>query len=328
MKTPPADDTLATMRTLTLLFLLSFCFGSSADAVEVVVQSAHTAPITDLVFTGQGSLLISGSDDGTARIWDAHTGRLLRLIEAHAGGVSGLAISHDDKYLATVGKDGYAKVWSIESGELIRQNPFKDSVTSISCSPIAPECVVAAGSQVFVLPLDPAQQTRSLGAFNPMALRCMPDGKHIAVSSMMGSALSLIDASSGQTVAQTKTKLPLSRLRTTGTDIFGTTYYDVLAFDGAAPGLSAKGSAKSKDSIGGFDVDSSEHVIATVYGESMPTWQGGLVTPSKPLALPTSIYQAAAFNASGGQIAFGDASGSLYIVDRATGKGACTHAYR
>ena len=187
---------------------------------------------------------------------------------------------------------------------------------------------MAAGSQVFVLPLYPAQQTRSLGAFNPMALRYMPDGKHIAVSSMMGSALSLIDASSGQTVAQTKTKLPLSRLRTTGTDIFGTTYYDVLAFDGAAPGLSAKGSAKSKDSIGGFDVDSSEHVIATVYGESMPTWQGGLVTPSKPLALPTSIYQAAAFNASGGQIAFGDASGSLYIVDRATGKGACTHAYR
>jgi WD40 repeat protein len=319
-KKPISDAaTLVSMHRLTLLFLLSYCLGS-ANAVEVVVQSAHTARITDLAYTKQGSLLISASDDGTARIWDAKTGHLLRLIEAHAGGVSGLAISYDDKYVTTVGKDGYAKVWSIESGRLIRQIALTDSVTSISCSPIAPECAVAAGSQVFLLPLSPAQQVRSLVQLNAMALRYMPDGKHIAVSSMMGPALCVIDSSSGQTVTQTKTQLPLSHLRTSGTDIYGTTNYDVFSFDGAAPGLNIKGAAKSKNSIGGFDVDGSGHVIAAVYGESMPTWQGDQVSPSTPLLLPGAVYQSVVLDASGSQMAFGDASGSLYIVDRATGK--------
>lgn len=307
------------MHRLTLLFLLSFCLGN-ANAVEVVVQSAHTAPITDLVYTKDSSLLISASDDGTTRIWDAKTGRLLRLIEAHAGGVSGLAISYDDKYVATIGKDGYAKIWSIESGLLIRQNALADSVSSVSCSPVAPECAVAAGSQVFLLPLNPAQQVRSLGELHPMALRYMPDGKHIVVFSMTGSALRVIDSSSGQIVTQTKTELPLSHLRTSGTDIYGTTNYDVLSFDGAAPGLNAKGTAKSKNSIGGFDVDASGHVIAAVYGESMPAWQGDQVSPSTPLLLPGAVYKSVALNASGNQIAFGDASGSVYIVDRVTGK--------
>jgi WD40 repeat protein len=307
------------MQRLTLLILLSLCFGN-ANAIEVVVQSAHTAAISDLVYTKQGSLLISASDDGTIRIWDAKSGRLLRLIEAHAGGVSGVAISYDDKYVVTAGKDGYSKVWSIESGRLIRQNALGESITSVSCSPISSECAVAAGSQVVLLPLDPAQPTRRLGQLNPTALRYMPDGKHIAVSSMMSPGLRLIDNSSGQVVAQRNTQLPLSRLRISGTAIYGITNYDVLSFSSDDPGLDIKGTVKSKDSIGGFDVDSSGHIFAAVYGQSMPTWQGDQITTSKSVSMPPAVYQSVALNVSGDQMAFGDASGSLYFVDRATGK--------
>jgi WD40 repeat protein len=307
------------MNRLTLLLLFTFCLGS-ANAVEVVVQSAHTAAITDLAYTKQGSLLISASDDGTIRIWDAKSGRLLRLIEAHAGGVSGLAVSYDDKFVVTAGKDGYSKIWSIESGRLIRQSALADSITSVSCSPVASECALAAGTQVFLLPLDPAQQTRSLGTLNPIALRYTPDGKHIVVSSMMSPGLRLIDNSSGQVVAQRNTQLPLSRLRTSGTTIYGITNYDVLSFSGDDAGLGIKGTAKSKNSIGGFDIDGSGQIFAAVYGESMPAWQGDQITTSKPVPMPSAVYQSVALNVSGNQMAFGDASGSLYIVDRATGK--------
>lgn len=313
------NATLVPMHKLTVLLLLSFCLGN-ANAVEVVVQAAHTAPITDLAYTKGGTLLISASDDGTARIWDPRNGHLLRLIEAHAGGVSGLAISFDDKFVATIGKDSYAKIWSIESGQLVRQELLLDATMSISCSPVAPECAVAAGSRVLILPFNASQQVRSLGELNPMALRYTPDGKYLVVSSMMGSALRVVDSSSGQTVAQTKTPLPLAHLRTSGSDIYGSTNYDIFSFDGIPPGLKVKGTAKSKDAIGGFDVDSSSHVIAAVYGQLMPTWQGDQVSSSAPLQLPMAVYQTVALSDSGNQMAFGDASGSLYIVDRSTGK--------
>jgi WD40 repeat protein len=306
------------MRRVALLLSLLFRLGT-ANAVEVVVQSAHTAAITGLAYTKQGSLLISASDDGTTRIWDAKSGRLLRLIEAHAGGVSDLDVSFDDKYVVTAGKDGYAKIWSIESGRLIRQNALGDSITSVSCSPIAPECALAAGSRVALLPLDPAQEVRNLGELHPIALRYMPDGKHIAISSMMSPGLRLVDSSSGAIVAQRDTQLPLSRLRTSGTAIYGATNYDVISFSGM-PRLDVKGAAKSKASISGFDIDGSGNVFAAVYGESMPIWQGDQIIPSKPLLLPSAVYKSVALNSSGSQMAFGDATGSLCIVNRATGK--------
>src|SRR5947207_11348972 len=136
-------------------------------------------------------------DDGTARIWDAKSARLLRLIEAHAGGVSSLAISYDGKHLPTAGKDGYAKLWSIESGSLIGQNALGESVTSVSCSSIAPECAVAAGSRVVILSLNPVRPIRKLEGLNPVALRYMADDKHIVVSSS-SRHLQLIDGTTGR----------------------------------------------------------------------------------------------------------------------------------
>lgn len=306
------------MQRLTLLIALSCCL-VKANAVEVVVQSAHTAAITDLTYIKQGSLLVSSSEDGTARIWDAKSGRLLRLIEAHAGGVSALAISSDDQEIVTVGKDGYAKVWSLESGALIRQNSFGDSVTSVSCSPNGPECVVATGSRVVLLPLNPAQQAHSLGEFNPIAVRYLPDGKHIAVSCRRSPGLRLIESVSGQTTAQRNTLLPLSHLRTSSSAIYGTTNYDVLSFS-VASGLNEAASAKSANAINGFDLDGSEQVYAAVNGQSIPRWKGGMLTVSSPLILQSGVYTAVALNASDGGIAFGDAGGSLYIVDGTTGK--------
>jgi WD40 repeat protein len=158
------------MHSLKLLFVLSL-WAVNACAVEVVVQSGHTAAVTDVAYNKDGTLLISASEDGTVRIWSSSSGHLLRLIEAHAGGVSGLAISYNDKYVVTTGKDGYAKIWSIDSGELVRQNAFGDSITSVNCSPIAPQCALASGTRVVLLPLDPTRQIRTLDGLIPTALR-------------------------------------------------------------------------------------------------------------------------------------------------------------
>lgn len=53
------------------------------------------------------------SIDGTVRMWDSRTGRLLRVIHANDMRVSSIAVSNDGNLLATGSIDGSVKIWSI-----------------------------------------------------------------------------------------------------------------------------------------------------------------------------------------------------------------------
>ena len=64
----------------------------------------------DIAYSPDGSLLATASLDGTARVWDARTGRPLRAIE-HPEGVSNVAFSPDSRSLATLDFGGTIRVW-------------------------------------------------------------------------------------------------------------------------------------------------------------------------------------------------------------------------
>src|SRR5207244_5095530 len=70
-----------------------------ATGRTVAVLTEHTLVIQDLAFSPDDRLLATASLDGTARIWDAHTGRPLRLLE-HPDGVENVAFSPDGRSVA------------------------------------------------------------------------------------------------------------------------------------------------------------------------------------------------------------------------------------
>jgi WD40 repeat protein len=78
----------------------------------------HEAPITSAAFNRTGSLLATGSEDGTARIWSAATGTLERSI-SHPPEVSGVAFSSDYRYIVTAGTDKTARIWDVATGEAV-----------------------------------------------------------------------------------------------------------------------------------------------------------------------------------------------------------------
>ena len=74
---------------------------------------AHHDVINGVAFSPEGRFLATGSQDGTVKIWDAATDRLLRLIRANQGQVGEVTFHPDGKTLASAGEDGSVKIWEV-----------------------------------------------------------------------------------------------------------------------------------------------------------------------------------------------------------------------
>jgi WD40 repeat protein len=76
----------------------------------VAVLTAHTRQVQDLAYSPDSALLATASIDQTVRIWDAHTGQQLRVLD-HPDAVNNVAFSPDGQSLATLDFDGTIRIW-------------------------------------------------------------------------------------------------------------------------------------------------------------------------------------------------------------------------
>jgi WD40 repeat protein len=90
---------------------------------EIAVLSGHTAQVTSVAMTADGAKIVTGSVDGTVRIWDAATGRVLHVLSSDGEPVRSVAVTPDGRRIvAGVGiygaqHHGSARVWNAENGE-------------------------------------------------------------------------------------------------------------------------------------------------------------------------------------------------------------------
>jgi WD40 repeat protein/tetratricopeptide (TPR) repeat protein len=84
--------------------------------------------------TPDGGYIITGSDDKTARVWDAHTGAQLGVLGGHEWEVTAVAVTPDGGYIIT-GSSGYAiVVWDARSLTRVRELNHFRGVSSIAIS--------------------------------------------------------------------------------------------------------------------------------------------------------------------------------------------------
>lgn len=87
----------------------------------------HTLPIKALHFSSDGEKLVSGSDDGTAKVWDVNTGKELFTIHGHTGSVKDIRFINNGTTLLSGGSDGIIMQTNMdESGiteEVIQTKP-------------------------------------------------------------------------------------------------------------------------------------------------------------------------------------------------------------
>ena len=83
-----------------------------------------------------GARVLTGSDDETARLWDAASGKEVRRFEGHADWVWSVAFSPDGRSVLTGSDDKTARLWDASSGKEVRRfEGHTDNVVSVVFSP-------------------------------------------------------------------------------------------------------------------------------------------------------------------------------------------------
>ena len=96
----------------------------------------HFCAVYCLTFDRTGLRYITGSDDKLIKIWQTHTGLLLRSLRGHMSDILDLAVSCDNRFLASCSNDMDVRVWWLHSGAPLAVLPgHTDIINSVSWSP-------------------------------------------------------------------------------------------------------------------------------------------------------------------------------------------------
>jgi WD40 repeat protein len=85
--------------------------------------SGHGETVLSALVYSNGRLLVSGSGDGTARIWSVNTGSVVHVLKGDEAAVTSLAVSADNRLLATGGGGGLVYLWDATLGYRLGKLP-------------------------------------------------------------------------------------------------------------------------------------------------------------------------------------------------------------
>ncbi len=110
-------------------------------------STGHAKSIASVAISPDGTKLVTGSKDSTAKIWDMSSGQCLQtLTTGHTDYISSVAISPDGTKVFTGSWDNTAKIWGISSGQCLHTfTGHTDHISSVAISPDGTKLVTCSG---------------------------------------------------------------------------------------------------------------------------------------------------------------------------------------
>jgi WD40 repeat protein len=161
----------------------------------------HLDPIRSVAFSPDGQQIVTGSNDATAKVWEAASGRELLTLRGHTRWIRSVAFSADGRRIVTGGGDQTAKVWEAATGrQLLTLQGHVGGIDSVAFSPDGRRIVT--GSDDATAMVWEAANGRELltlkGHSGPIwSAAFSPDGRRIVTGSDDGTA-KVWEASSGR----------------------------------------------------------------------------------------------------------------------------------
>lgn len=171
---------------------LNYHYDPIADGALVTAGSAlplrsfagHDDVIYDVAFSPDDRFVLTGSGDGTARLWNAASGEVVRIFTGHTGEIYSLAWSPDGRFFLTGGTDQIARLWDVETGEVVQRfTGHTDEITAVAFSPDGTLVLTDSRDQSARLwQVATGQTIRVISNCTGHGVAFSPDGQMIATS--------------------------------------------------------------------------------------------------------------------------------------------------
>ncbi|MCE9565461.1 MAG: WD40 repeat domain-containing protein [Planctomycetes bacterium] len=122
--------------------------GSTAGNTSTRLReySGHSGAVTCLAVIPDGSLMVTGGEDKTVRVWEIGSGKQVRSLQGHLGRVTAVATRGDGKQIASASEDGAIRMWDLSTDDEHRAlSEASDSLWAVAFSPDGKH-VAAAGA--------------------------------------------------------------------------------------------------------------------------------------------------------------------------------------
>jgi WD40 repeat protein len=101
-----------------------------------VIQTGHSSAVTAVAFSASGRLLLSGSEDGTLKLWEVTTGREIRTLAGHSSTVTAVCFSPNGRLALSGSDSGGVMLWEVSTGQINRRFKGHSSrIKSVAFSP-------------------------------------------------------------------------------------------------------------------------------------------------------------------------------------------------
>lgn len=145
----------------------------------------HTDVVQSAKYSPAGNAIVTGSNDNTAKIWDAHTGKEIATLSGHNDWITSAVYSPAGDRIATSSKDSTIKVWdALSKQEILTLSGHTDAVWDIAYRPDGLTIAsISNDGTIRIWNAQTGQERLTLENRNPMNdIAYSPDGTEIAVA--------------------------------------------------------------------------------------------------------------------------------------------------
>lgn len=89
-------------------------------AGRVATLGGHKLAVYSGVLSACGQLVVSGSADGTVKVWSTKTCLAVRSLSGHKDAVMGVDVSHDSSLLLSASQDNTLRIWAANTGKVLK----------------------------------------------------------------------------------------------------------------------------------------------------------------------------------------------------------------
>ena len=161
-------------------------------ALPLALPLTHSQYVMMARFSPDGNRVLTASFDGTARVWDAHTGEPLTPFMSHDAGVLCAAFSPDAMRIVTCAADGTVRVWDSHTGQpLLPILRHSGAVHWVAFSPDGLRLASAAeNGEARIWDTQTGLLLHDLSGHqgNVVFVEFRPDGQHVVTASHDGTA--------------------------------------------------------------------------------------------------------------------------------------------